>query len=278
MWTVATTSSESLPNWSNDMRLSLTLLLCLLLAGCGGGGNDSSDPGASSIVAARPTLATDSSAEVAIQWAAPLDVSGANILEYQIFRGGSRIAAIKPTELSYRDNAAETSFTYFEISRNQLTEHTANHSALRPNETTRYQVHALIRRVDTGGVTIYEDSTLNSPGVATTPLQRPQISVITPEPTTALVRFSKLAGADQYQVELSAFEDFRSKVVRGPVIVTSDDGLITIPWPADSVAGGQIYCRVGARATRDASPPLTTDPNGDDFIYSPAQIVSRPSF
>lgn len=259
------------------MRLPQTLLLgLLLLAGCSGG--SSKDAGASSIVAARPTLAADSSPEVLIQWAAPLDVPWANILEYQIYRGGRRIAAVKRTELSYRDTLVEAPYTYLEIvfNQTQITEHTATHPALRPGETTRYQVHVLFRRVDSGGATVFEDSILNTPGIATTPLLRPQISTIAPEPTTALVRFPKLAGADQYQVELSAFEDFRSKVVRGPVIVRSGDGLITIPWPADSVAGGQIYCRVGARATSDANPPLTTDPNGDDFIYSLAQTIVRP--
>ncbi|WP_309720184.1 hypothetical protein [Armatimonas sp.] len=258
------------------MRLPLFFALALLIAGCGGSGGGSSDPGASSVVAARATLASDSAPEVLVQWAAPLDISAQRIVEYQVFRGGDRIGATSKDGRSFRDTTSEGAFAYQEASGTTLTPHTGNHTALRPGGTTRYQVRVLFQRIEPSGATSYAETSLNTPGVATTPLVRPSIASVTPQTVEALVRFPKLDGADQYQVELSAFSDFRSKSIRGPVLVTSGEGLITIPWPADSASGGTVYVRVGARSTADATPPLTIDSNGDDYLYSITQTTVRP--
>ncbi|MBB6052128.1 hypothetical protein [Armatimonas rosea] len=250
-------------------------LFLLLLAGCGGGGG-SDDPGASSVVAARATLAADSAPEVLVQWAAPLDISAQRIVEYHVFRDGNRVGAVDRDGRSFRDTTAEGAFSYQEASGTALTPRTGNHSAIRPGKRVRYQVRVLFQRIETSGATSYAETTLNEPGVATTALVRPALSSATPQASEALLRFPKLDGANQYQAELSAYPDFRSKTVRGPVLVTSGEGLITIPWPADSTPGSTVYCRIGARATSDASPPFTTDPNGDDYIYSVAQTIVRP--
>ena len=83
------------------------------------------------------------------------------------------------------------------------------------------------QRIEPSGATSYAETSLNTPGVATTPLLRPSIASVTPQTAEALVRFPKLDGADQYQVETSAFSDFRSKTVRGPVQVTRGEGLVS---------------------------------------------------
>lgn len=255
-------------------RASVVACLLLLL-GCGGGGG-SNDPGASSVVAARATLAADSVPEVLVQWAAPLDIAAQRIVEYQVFRNSDRIGAVDKDGRSFRDTTASGTFAFQEASGTTLTPRTGNHSPVRPGGTVRYQVRVLFQRIEPSGATSYAETSLNTPGVATTPLVRPSIASVTPQSVEALVRFPKLDGADQYQVETSVFSDFRSKTVRGPVQVTSGEGLITIPWPADSAPGNTVYARVGGRATGDANPPLTTDPNGDDYLYSVAQTVTRP--
>lgn len=253
----------------------LTLSLSAVVVGCGGGGGND-DPGASSVVASRATLSAESAPEVLVQWAAPLDIAAQRIVEYQIFRNGSRIGATTKDGRSFRDTATEESFAYQEANGTSLTPRTATHSPVRPGETVRYQVRVLFQRIETSGATTYAEAALNAPGVATTALPRPSLTALTPQTAEALVRFSHLGGADQYQVELSAFPDFRSKSVRGPVRVTGGEGLVTIPWPGDSTPGNTLYCRIGARGTQDANPPLTTDPNGDDYIYSTVQTTVRP--
>ena len=250
------------------------LLLLLCLTGCGGGG-DSSDPGASSVVAARATLTTSANPAVTLQWAPPLDISVQRLVEYQLFRNGNRIGATNKNTGSFLDTQAEGSFSYQEASGTNLLQRTGSHSPLRPGEMQRYQVRVVFQRIEATGETTYAESILNTPGVATTPLRRPSLTQVTPQAVEALVRFSKLDGADQYQVELSVFSDFHTKIVRGPLQTTGSEGLVTIPWPTDSVPGNTVHARIGARSTRDANPPLTTDSNGDDYIYSTAQTVTR---
>lgn len=264
-----------------SLASSLCLASVFAATGCGGGGGDSTnprDPGASSVVAARATLAPDSNVQVLVQWAAPLDVSVQRIVEYQIFRDGERIGAVGKTGREFRDTTTKEDFVFQRIENDgtNLVASSDKHSPLRPGTSVRYQVHVLFQRIEASGVTTFTESVLNSPGVLSTPLVRSTLTSITPQATEALVRFPKREDANQYQVEVSAFVDFRNKTVRGPVAVTSNEGLITIPWPTDSKVGNLVYCRVGARSTSDANPPLSTDPNGDDFIYSNVLTTVRP--
>ncbi len=264
--------------------LSLTTSLCLAslltATGCGGGGDDDSsgNPGSSSVVSARATLAPDSNVQVLVQWAAPLDISAQRIVEYQIYRDDKIIGAVAKTSREFRDTTTKEEFLFqrIENSGTNLIARSEKHSPLRPGSSARYQVRVLFQRIEASGVTTFAESLLNSPGALATPLVRSTLTSITPQASEALVRFPKRDDANQYQVEVSAFADFRNKTVRGPVVVTNNEGLISIPWPTDSKVGNLVYCRVGARATSDASPPLATDPNADDFIYSNVLTTVRP--
>lgn len=272
MSTRATISWASSRSSSSVKRRGLLLLAAL--AGCGGGGG-APDPGASSVVAARATLSSTGSPAVAIQWAAPLDISAQRLVEYQLLRDGNRIGAVDKNTRSFLDTTTTSTFSYQEARGTSLQPRTGSHSPLSPATAHRYQVRVLFQRIEPNGATTYAESVLNSPGVRTTPLRRPSLVSTTAQTAEALVRFSKLSGATQYQAELSAFADFHTKIVRGPLTISDSEGLVTVPWPTDSVAGGTVYVRVGARNTGDANPPLTTDPNGDDYLYSTPQTVTR---
>ena len=258
-------------------------LLCfasfLLVAGCGGGGDDGAiDPGASSVVAARSNLASDGTSAVLVQWATPLDISAKRIIEYQVFRDDRRIGAVGKDVRGFRDTTVEGDFTYQRIEDNgaTLTPDTSKHTRPKIGEAARYQVRVIFLRVEASGVTTFGESILNTPGVLATPLVRSTVTSISPQSAEALVRFPRRDGADLYQVELSASADFRNKTMRGPITVTNADGFVSVPWPTDSKSGNLVYCRVGARSTRDASPPLSIDPNSDDFIYSFTLTAVRP--
>jgi hypothetical protein len=278
MWTRATISWEFPTTAPMTRRRALSLLaLPLLLLGCGGGGGGTSDPGRNSVVTARATLVS----AAVIEWVTPLDIPIERIIEYQVLRDGVPIA-VKYDDGSrfynYYDSTREEAISYRTPNGTILVAHSGNHSPVQPGKTVRYQVRMIYQQVETSGLTTYAERLLNTPGVATTPLALPVITEIAPKANEVQLRFPRVTGADQYQIELSTRPDFplSTRVTRGPLLLTSGDGLVTSPWPGSSTSGTEIYYRLGVRATKDAYPPQSTSVNGDDLIYSVSQTIVRP--
>ena len=139
-----------------------------------------------------------------------------------------------------------------------------------------------------GGGIAYQETALRSSSGPVTPVARPAAT----GPVTAQnirsfrVNFSTVQGADQYVFEFASDPSFSNKVVRGPFYVqftaastASEVFDISRDFPDSRVpAGGNIYYRVGARASNDRPGPLEARnrgsvPSGDNYIYSVTPIA-----